>query len=527
MLKLQNVSISRGGRPLIENINLDLFEKMVIGLVGANGCGKTSLFSAIQGEMEVSAGDISLKNHLKISAMAQEVPGLTISAIEYTQSGDEKLFDTLKRLKRAEEEEDYTALMECHNELSEQDGYSAQARAAKILDGLEFSQKEQQAQVKSFSGGWRMRLSLARCLFSPGDLLLLDEPTNHLDLEAIVWLEEYLRYYPGAILLISHDRDFLDHVVTHIGHIENQQLKLYTGNYSSFELQRAQQIAIQNAQYKKQQGQISHMMDFVNRFGAKATKAKQAQSRLRAIEKMQLVEPIRATSPFKFQFLKPDKMPNPMLTVRKANLGYEDKVILKQVTLQIMAGERIGLLGVNGAGKSTLIKAICGELQPLQGKVERSPGLLIGYFAQHQVDYLPTDLSPLKLLQQLRNDQTEKELIQYLAGFNFSRDQSLNSIASFSGGEKARVALALIIWQKPNLLLLDEPTNHLDLEMREALSFALQEYVGAMILVSHDRYLLRTLVDELYLLKDGQVSAYDGSVDSYQQGRLEGGFSKK
>ncbi|MFT3741506.1 MAG: ATP-binding cassette domain-containing protein [Gammaproteobacteria bacterium] len=516
MLKLQDITIQRGGKTLISHIQLDIFEKMIIGIVGANGCGKTSLFSAIRGALDVSHGEMDIKRNLAMSWMDQEVPGLEISALDYAISGDPQLFQTLQKLQEAEATQDYEAIMHCHTELAEQDGYSAEARAGKILAGLEFSETEQRAPVKSFSGGWRMRLSLARCLFAPSELMLLDEPTNHLDLETIVWLENYLKRYSGAILLISHDRDFLDQVATHIAHIENQTLKLYTGNYSNFEVQRAQQIAIQNAQFKKQQIHIAHLTSFVDRFRAKATKAKQAQSRLKALEKMELVAPIHESSPFKFTFLKPDRMPNPMLTVRKADFGYDDKIVLKNVTMQIRAGERIGLLGVNGAGKSTLIKAICGDLKPQKGGIDRSAGIVIGYFAQHQVDYLPTDISPLELLKRSRQNQTEKELIAYLASFNFNRDQLLSPMERFSGGEKARIALAMIIWQKPNLLLMDEPTNHLDLEMREALSLALQNYEGSMILVSHDRYLLRLLVDELYLIKNGQVSQYDGSVESYQ-----------
>ncbi len=517
MLKLQNVSIARGAKVLIEHINLDIFEKMVVGIIGANGCGKSSLFAAICGELEPAQGEIDIKRHLNISSVEQEIPALDISAIEYAISGDAALFKVFTRLSQAEKIQDYDAMMECHNLLAEMDGYSAEAKAAKILIGLGFSHEEQRHSVKSFSGGWRVRLSLAKCLFSPSELLLLDEPTNHLDLEAILWLEEYLKYYPGAILMVSHDRDFLDHTVSHIVHIENGELKLYTGDYSSFEIQRAQQIAIQNAQFRKQQAQIAHVMKFVDRFRFKASKAKQAQSRLKAVEKMELIQPIYESSGFRFQFLKPHRMPNPMLTMRKADFGYENKLVIKQANLSIMAGERIGLLGINGAGKSTLIKGMCGELKPLNGIVEPASSLTIGYFAQHQIDYLPIEISPLALFKELPNTKPEKELLSYLGGFGFNRDQSLAPIKQFSGGEKARIALALIIWQRPNLLMLDEPTNHLDLDMRQALSFALQNYEGAMILVSHDRYLLRTLVDELFVVENGKLIQFDGSVDDYQK----------
>lgn len=516
MLKLLDLGISRGAKVLIQHVNLDIFEKMVVGIVGANGSGKSSLFAAIRGELEPSHGEISSKRDLRVSSVEQETPASDISAIEYAISGDKALFTVFHRLHQAEQHQDYDAMMECHNQLAEMDGYSAEAKAAKILIGLGFSHEQHSQPVKSFSGGWRMRLNLAKCLFAPSELLLLDEPTNHLDLEAIFWLEEYLKHFSGAILLVSHDRDFLDHVVSHIAHVENGELKLYSGNYSAFEIQRAQQMAVQNAQFRKQQAHISHMMEFVDRFRFKSSKAKQAQSRLKAIEKMELIKPVYEQAGFRFQFLKPDRMPNPMLSIRKADFGYEHRCIIKQVNFSLMAGERIGLLGVNGAGKTTFIKGMCGQIKPLAGVVEPAPSLNIGYFAQHQIDYLPIEISPLALFKQLPNSKTEKELLNYLGGFGFDRDQSLSPIKQFSGGEKARIALALIIWQRPNLLMLDEPTNHLDLDMRQALSFALQNYEGALILVSHDRYLLRTLVDELFLIEQGKLQKFDGSVEDYQ-----------
>lgn len=515
MLKLQNISLSRGTKTLIQNACLDVFEKMTIGMIGANGCGKSSLFEAIRGKLEPSAGSIDIKKNLMISYLEQEVPALDLSAVEYTISGDANLFEVIFKLNQAEKDQNYDLMMECHNQLAEMDGYSAEARAAKILTGLGFAQEQQQQPVKSFSGGWRMRLNLAKCLFAPSEMMLLDEPTNHLDLETIVWLEEFLKYYPGAILIVSHDRDFLDHTVSHIVSIENHELKLYPGHYSAFETLRAQQIAIQQAQYKKQQSQIAHTMEFVNRFRYKASKARQAQSRLKALEKMELIQPILESSPFQFRFLKPDRMPNPMITMNKADFGYGDKTILHKINVSIMSGERIGLLGINGAGKSTLIKGLCGELAPLHGKVERASSLQIGYFAQHQLDYLPLDISPLELLKKLNQGAYEKDLLTYLGGFGFNRDQSLSPIKQFSGGEKSRIALAAIIRQKPNLLLLDEPTNHLDLEVRQALSFALQSFEGTMILVSHDRYLLRTLVDELWLIENGKLKLFEGSVEDY------------
>ncbi len=516
MLTLTNVTVARGAKPLVENVNLGLFNKDIVGLVGSNGCGKSTLFSAILGDLEVTVGNIHTKKDLQINSLAQEVAALAVSALDYTISGDKTLAAIFSALQQAEQVQDYSTVMHCHTQLHDIDGYSATSRAAKILLGLGFSQEDLTKPVHAFSGGWRMRLDLARCLFAPSELLLLDEPTNHLDMETIIWLENFLRGYPGAILIISHDRDFLDKIVTQIAHIDKGQLKIYTGNYSQFETLRAQALAIQQAQYRKQQTHLAHMQSFVDRFRAKASKAKQAQSRLKAIEKLDLIQPVYADSPFSFKFHEPARMPNPMLILQKVDLGYAAQPILKKVQLSIMAGERIGLLGINGAGKSTLIKGLCGELAPLAGEVERPSGLAIGYFAQHQVDQLPLDNCALTLLRNLDKQQTEKALLGYLGSFGFSREQMLAPLHQFSGGEKARVALALIIWQRPNLLLLDEPTNHLDLEMRQALTFALQAYTGAMLLVSHDRYLLRALVDELYVIDAGKLTRFDGSVEDYQ-----------
>ena len=361
-----------------------------------------------------------------------------------------------------------------------------------------------------------MRLNLAQCLFAPSELLLLDEPTNHLDMESIIWLERFLKNYCGAILLISHDQDFLDNTVTHIVHVEHQQLKRYTGDYSTFETLRAQQLALQQAQYQKQQAQRAHIQKFIDRFRVKPSKARQVQSRVKVMQKMELVRSVHERSQFQFNFKPLDRIPNPMISMRKVDLGYDDQLIIQQADITITAGERIGVLGVNGAGKSTLIKGICGELHPMAGVIERPAGLDIGYFAQHQVDYLNANESPLHMMRDIDKTKTEKEFVSYLGSFGFSRDQSLSSMGHFSGGEKARLALALIVWQKPNLLLLDEPTNHLDLEMRQALTYALQMYQGAMILVSHDRHLLRALVDELYLIDNHAVHPFKGSVEDYQ-----------
>ncbi|MEE9451770.1 MAG: ATP-binding cassette domain-containing protein [Gammaproteobacteria bacterium] len=516
MLKLQDVTIARGAKVLIKQIDLAIFEKMTVGIVGANGCGKSSLFAAIRKQLDIAHGDLYLKKDLVISSLEQETAAVDTTAVNYTISGDLILFQILNQLEQAEQSENFDVMMQCHDRLAEVDGYSAQARAAKILVHLGFSQEDIHRPVSDFSGGWRMRINLAKCLFASSDLLLLDEPTNHLDVPAIVWLEKFLNRYQGGILMISHDRDFLDNTVSHIAHIERRELQLYTGNYSVFEVLRAQQIALQQSRHKKQQAQISHAKKFVDRFRSTASKAKQAQSRLKTLKKMDHVQLIYAQLPFKFRFMEPKSTPDPMLTIRKVDLGYQDTVIIKQVRISLLSGQRIGLLGANGAGKSTLIKALCGEIAPLSGVIERPSSVVIGYFAQHQVDHLPLDRSPLSLLQDLDRNETEKQFIRYLGSFGFSRDQSLSPLQNFSGGEKARMALALIVWRKPNLLLLDEPTNHLDMQMREALMLALQDYVGAMILVSHDRHLMRTLVDELYLIEDGQLKSYSGSLEDYQ-----------
>lgn len=516
MLILQNVTIARGAKILIEKFSLNVFEKNVIGIIGANGSGKSTLFSVIKGTLEADSGRVEINKHIKVQFLEQETPGLDLSALQYTLSSDEVLFQIFETLALAEKNKDDATIVDCHCRLGEIDAYSAEAKAAKILVGLGFAHSQLTQPVKAFSGGWRMRLNLAKCLFAQSHLLLLDEPTNHLDMEAIIWLENFIKHYQGAVLIVSHDRDFLDHTVTHIAHLENQQLKLYTGNYSSFELERSNAIQQQNAAYQKQQVKINQAMDFVNTFGAKASKAKQAQSRLKMIGKMNRVQPVYEKSPFTFRFMEPDRMPTPMITMRRVDLGYNDTVVLKNVTLNITAGQRLGLLGVNGAGKSTLIKGLCSELGLLNGVREIFPGTQIGYFAQHQVDHLPLDASPLSLFRDLSKTALEKDLLSYLGRFNFSRDQALSSLKYFSGGEKARLALALIIWKKPNLLLLDEPTNHIDMEVRQALMLALQNYVGALILVSHDRYLMRALVDELFVLKEGGLIRFDGSVEDYQ-----------
>lgn len=518
MLNLNNISLHFGSRFLFENVSLTVFDHQKIGLIGANGSGKSSLFKLILGEHQPDSGEINIPRHLRIGHLAQEVPPLDKSALEFVIDGDQTLRQIEQALKKAEALNDYEQMAKLHQQMVEIDAYSAVARAAKLLYGLGFSPAAQQKAVKDFSGGWRTRLSLAQTLMCPADILLLDEPTNHLDLEAIVWLEKWLKQFPGAILMVSHDRLFLDNCVDHIIHLENGQLKTYTGNYTQFETLRAMQLALQQKTYEKQQKKMAHLEEFVRRFRAKASKAKQAQSRLKTIQKIDQVAAAQVNSPFQFEFPDIAKPPNPLLTLTNVQIGYQSNhPILDKINFQISPGMRVGLLGPNGAGKSTLIKLLAGQNKPLQGTVYLAQGVKIGYYAQHQLEQLTLNESPFWHLQQLAPQASSQVLRQFLGGFGFSGDSALSSINNFSGGEKARLALALLVWQAPNLLLLDEPTNHLDLEMRNALTIALQSYDGALILVSHDRYLIQTTTDELFLVANGQVKAFDGDLNDYQK----------
>lgn len=474
-------------------------------------------FFQLCGEQEPHFGHVSLNNGTRIASLMQKIPSSTTRIIDFAIGGDVVLASLLSDLKAAEDANDYETMAQCHARMYEMDAYTAEARAAKILSGLGFFDAQFHQHVSTLLGGWRMRLALARCLFAPGDLLLLDEPTNHLDLEAIEWLSNYVVNFQGAVLLVSHDQDFLDRSVTDIAHIENQTLTMYKGNYSSFELQKAFAIALNNSRYKKQQAQIAHAMSFINRFQFKATKARQAQSRKNALLRMELLQPIYESSPIQFRFHTPAKVANPMISVKGAGFGYDNCPVLREVNFNVLAKQRICLLGLNGAGKSTFIKSLTGDLLPLAGDVVKSPDLTIGYFAQHQVDDLPLDMSPFALLEQDMPEKSCKDLLGLLGGFGFNRDQSYAAMRSFSGGEKARVALARIIAKRPNLLLLDEPTNHLDLTMRRALEVALQNYEGSMILVSHDKRLIRNLVDEIYLIHAGRLLPFTGSIDDYKQ----------
>jgi ATP-binding cassette subfamily F protein 3 len=515
MINLVNVSLRRGSRLLFEQASLAVYRGQRIGVTGANGVGKTSLFGVLEGHVQTDSGEVGIPAKLEIASVSQEVEALDIKARDYVMAGDRELVACQAELSAAEAEGDGTRIAHAHESLYRIGGYDADARAARVLAGLGFSEAEQAMSFAHFSGGWRMRLNLARALMCRSDLLLLDEPTNHLDLDAIIWLEDRLISYKGALLLISHDRDFLDTVCTHIVHIENQRVSMYTGNYSAFEQQRAARLANQQAAYVKQQREIAHMQKFVERFRAKASKARQAQSRLKALARLELIAAAHVDSPFSFAFEKPAKLPHQLVSVRHADFGYTDVPVLRDVSLDIMAGDRIGLLGANGAGKSTLIKALVGELSPMQGEVVRARDLRAAYFAQHQVEQLREHETPLAYLKRLEPGASENTLGALLGGFGFARETVLGPIGPLSGGEKARLVLAAIIRQKPNLLLLDEPTNHLDLDMRHALGIALQDFTGALIVVSHDRYLLQSISDTLKFIHDGIVDKFDGDLDDY------------
>ncbi|WP_249605282.1 ATP-binding cassette domain-containing protein [Chromobacterium sp. IRSSSOUMB001] len=520
MIQLKNLNLRRGLKELLLGANLTLNPGYKTGLTGANGAGKSSLFALLMGELHADSGDALLPPHWTIAHVAQETPALERSALDYVLDGDHELRQLEQELQDAEERHDGNAIGHLHGELARIDAYAAPARAGKLLTGLGFDVDAQQRSVASFSGGWRMRLNLAQALMCRSDLLLLDEPTNHLDLETVLWLEDWLQGYPGTLLMISHDRDFLDSVCDHIVEVANQDLTLYTGNYSQFEVMRAEKMARQQGEYEKQQRQIAHLESFVNRFKAKASKARQAQSRVKALEKLERIAPAHVASPFDFHFDSPDNLPNPLLKLEQADVGYGSATILSGLNLSVEAGARIGLLGVNGAGKSTLVKLLSGDLAPLRGEIVNAQTLKIGYFAQHTLETLREDETPLQHMQRLAPTTRELELRSFLGGFNFRGDAATDPVGPMSGGEKARLALAMIVWQKPNLLLLDEPTNHLDLEMRHALTMALQDFSGALIVVSHDRSLLEATTDIFWLVSHGKVQPFDGDLEDYRQWRL-------
>ncbi|WP_250492263.1 ATP-binding cassette domain-containing protein [Caballeronia sp. GAWG1-1] len=525
MIRFNQFSLSRGTKPLFEETSFTLNPGEKAGLVGANGAGKSTLFSVLRGELHADGGDFALPPSWRIAHVAQETPAVERTALDYTLDGDTRLRAIEARIAAASAAHDGAAEAEAHAAFADADGYTAPARAETLLLGLGFTLAQTREPVTSFSGGWRMRLNLAQALMCPSDLLLLDEPTNHLDLDAIIWLEDWLGRYPGTLVVISHDREFLDAVCNVTLHLENRQIKRYGGNYSQFEVLRAQQLALQQNAYEKQQRTVAHLQGFIDRFKAKATKAKQAQSRVKALEKMELIAPAHASSPFTFEFRAPDAAPNPMMVMEDVRCGYRTEgieiPIVEGVTLSIQNGQRIGLLGANGQGKSTLIKTLAGTLAALSGSVRQGKGLQIGYFAQHQLETLRPDDSAIQHLARLAPDTREQELRDFLGSFNFSGEMATAKIAPFSGGEKARLALALIIWQKPNLLLLDEPTNHLDLETRHALTMALAQFEGTLILVSHDRHLLRATTDTFMLVAKHRLSPFDGDLDDYRDWLLQ------
>jgi ATP-binding cassette subfamily F protein 3 len=521
MIRLSQVTLRRGAKTLLEGADAALNPGDKIGLIGANGSGKTSLFALLRGELHADKGEADYPARWRVACVAQETPALARPALEYAIDGDTTLRRLEARLAAAETANDGHLIGELHAAMGDADAYTVRSRAERLLHGLGFSHEQMGEPVASFSGGWRMRLNLAQALMCPSDLLLLDEPTNHLDLDAILWLEDWLKRYAGTLLVVSHDRDFLDGVVDVVVHIDAKKLKRYSGNYSSFERQRAAAVVLAAAQYEKQQRERAHLESFINRFRAKATKAKQAQSRMKMLARMEELAPLHVSAPFSFDFREPLKAPDPLLVLEDADAGYKmenapDKTVVRNINFSLQSGQRYGLLGINGAGKSTLIKTIAGELKPLAGKAIFNKGLAVGYFAQHQIEMLRHDESPLWHLSRIAPSAREQDLRSYLGGFNFPGDMATTSIATFSGGEKARLALALIVWQRPNLLLLDEPTNHLDLETREALTVALAQFEGTLVLVSHDRHLLRATTDQFLIVAEGRLAPFDGDLEDYR-----------
>jgi len=521
MIRLSQVTLRRGTKTLLEGADVALNPGDKIGLIGANGSGKSSLFALLRGELHADKGEVDYPARWRVACVAQETPALERPALEYAIDGDTTLRRLEARLAAAETANDGHLIGELHAAMGDADAYTVRSRAERLLHGLGFSHEQMREPVASFSGGWRMRLNLAQALMCPSDLLLLDEPTNHLDLDAILWLEDWLKRYAGTLLVVSHDRDFLDGVVDVVVHIDAKKLKRYSGNYSSFERQRAAAVVLAAAQYEKQQRERAHLESFINRFRAKATKAKQAQSRMKMLARMEELAPLHVSAPFSFEFREPLKAPDPLLVLEDADAGYKmenapDKTVVRDINFSLQSGQRYGLLGINGAGKSTLIKTIAGVLKPLAGKAIFNKGLAVGYFAQHQIEMLRHDESPLWHLSRIAPSAREQDLRSYLGGFNFPGDMATTSIATFSGGEKARLALALIVWQRPNLLLLDEPTNHLDLETREALTVALAQFEGTLVLVSHDRHLLRATTDQFLIVAEGRLAPFDGDLEDYR-----------
>jgi ATP-binding cassette subfamily F protein 3 len=514
MLSFNQITFQRGTKVLFDAATAVIFHQQKVGVVGKNGCGKSTLFSIITGQLKLDGGEFLAQNQIRISTLSQELPTTNQTALDYVISGDKEFLYWQQQLDVATETNNTELIVKAHEHLYHLDAYSKPSIAASILAGLGFSFEEQSQSVTSFSGGWQMRLNLARCLMTPADLYLLDEPTNHLDLEAIVWLEKWIAQLNATVLLISHDRDFLDQTVNKILHIENQTFKLYSGNYSYFEQAKAEQLQMQQTLYTRQQEKIKHMMSFVERFKAKASKAKQAQSRMKAIQKIEVIAQAQLDSEFDFSFDSVQQLGNPLIKARSLVVGYGAPIV-NDIEFEVHTGDRIGLLGLNGQGKSTFIKTLVGEVKPLGGEIIVNSKLKIGYYAQHQLEQLDLSLSPLQTIQQLNVQEKEQKIRQFLGGFQFQGDMALSSIKNFSGGEKARLVLAKLVWQKPDVLLLDEPTNHLDLDIRAAIEFALQTYEGAVILISHDRHLLKTTVNDFYLIHEGELSLFPGDLDDY------------
>ena len=515
MIQFTDIALRRGSKLLFEEAGFQVHTRQRLGLVGANGCGKTSLFALIQGELEADQGSLTVPAKARIAHVEQASPSGRRPALEFVQDGDPELRAVQRAIRKAEDGGNTARLHDLYERLEALDGFAAEARAGRLLAGLGFSADDTAWAVDDFSGGWRMRLNLARALMRQSEILLLDEPTNHLDLPAILWLEQYLRSYPGILIVISHDRDFLDAVCDTIAHIEFQRIRLYSGNYSDFEQQRSARLAQQQALYQRQQREVRHIQAYVDRFRYKASKARQAQSRLKMLERMTRIAPAHVDSPFHFHFLEPERQPRHLVMLESATAGYGELEVLRGIDMQISAGDRIGLLGVNGAGKSTLVKAIADGGTLLSGRRNLSRDTRIGYFAQHQMDQLEPSMSPAAHLLQVEPGLPESEVRQFLGGFDFSGDRVFDPVEPFSGGEKARLVLALMIRQRPNLLLLDEPTNHLDLEMRQALSLALVDFEGAIVVIAHDRHLLRSVCDDLWVVHDGGVERFDRSIDGY------------
>lgn len=511
MLVFSDISLRRGGRELIGSSTFSIHPGQKVGLTGANGTGKSSLFALIRGELSLESGQFSMPPNWVMAHVAQHTPSSEQTALSYALEGDIEFASLQVQMKTAEGEH----LASLLGQLEAIDGYTTESRAATLLQGLGFKQEQISRPVSSFSGGWRMRLNLAQALMCRSDLLLLDEPTNHLDLDAVIWLQQWLIQYPGTLVLISHDREFLDAVTSHIAHVEHQKITLYTGNYSAFEHLRAERLSQQQSTFERQQREVAHIRKYVDRFRAQATKARQAQSRLKALERMELVSQAHIDSPFKFSFFEPRKLPDRLLNLTEASVGYGGAPIIEKVDFQLMPGQRIGLIGPNGAGKSTLIKCLAGELPVLAGSMWSAQDLHLGYFAQHQVEQLHIDQSPLDHMRALDKEAREQDLRNYLGGFGFQGERVDEAVQPFSGGEKARLVLALLVYQRPNLLLLDEPTNHLDLDMRHALSMALQAFEGAMVIVSHDRHLLKSVTDDLVLVDSGKAIVFEGDLDDY------------